>query len=300
MKPDLPAYLDHQLTEQYGSELAAEILSGFAAARPVTLRVNPLRSTMEEVMEALHGIGAQTEAVPFYADALIVRGTDESAVATLPVYSRGGIYLQGLTAMLPALALEPKAGESILDMCAAPGGKTAQLAALSGGNAVLTACERDSARCERLRFNLERQGVARVSVLNQDARRLDDFFRFDKILLDAPCTGSGTVDLRDGARPRRMEPAWVDKTVRTQKALIAKAARLLSGGGTLVYATCSILACENDDVVRYALTQGLAVDPLPESLVSSLELLPCSVRGAFCLKPTALQEGFFCCRLKKV
>ncbi len=96
---------------------------------------------------------------------------------------------------------------SVLDMCAAPGGKSTQLAALAGGEIDLTCCERDSLRAERLRHNLSVQGVRRCLVMNTDGRQLDPMFRFDAVLLDAPCTGSGTLLVGDGIPPRRMEPA---------------------------------------------------------------------------------------------
>ena len=95
--------------------------------------------------------------------------------------------------MIPPIVLDPSPGESILDMAAAPGGKTTQMAALSGGLADITACEKNKIRAQRLLYNLKKQGAGRVTVLETDARRLDSRFFFDKILLDAPCSGSGTV-----------------------------------------------------------------------------------------------------------
>ena len=95
--------------------------------------------------------------------------------------------------MIPPLVLAPRQGETVLDMAAAPGGKTTQMAALSGNAALITACEKNRIRAERMQFNLQRQGATRVSVMVEDARRLDDLFSFDRILLDAPCSGSGTI-----------------------------------------------------------------------------------------------------------
>lgn len=126
--------------------------------------------------------------------------------------------------MLPALVLAPKAGETVLDMAAAPGGKTTQMAALSGGKALITACEKNAIRADRLQFNLTRQGARAVNIMRQDARLLDSLFKFDKILLDAPCSGSGTLLLEDGEPQRRMTADWLAKTAKTAESAAAKGA----------------------------------------------------------------------------
>lgn len=203
--------------------------------------------------------------------------------------------------MLPALLLAPQPGEAVLDMCAAPGGKTTQMAAMTGGAAQITACEKNKIRADRLRFNLDRQGCGRVGVMNTDARQLDDFFSFDRILLDAPCTGSGTIVLDDGQPPRRMDRSWIDKTASTQKAMLRKALRLLKKGHEMVYSTCSILRTENEDVVRAVLAEtGAEIVPAPEQLMHALPTLPVTLPGTVCVKPTALAEGFFMARIRRV
>ena len=295
MDERIPAYLAQRLISAYGDIVAEDIAAGYVR-KPSTLRANTLKTTADQVAAALAEAGIAAERVPWYGDAFILPGAQEKALPA-PLYDGGLIYLHSLSAMLPALLMELKPGSSVLDMCAAPGGKTTQIAALSGGQVSLTACERDAARAERLRFNLERQGVRQVSVMQTDARQLDDFFRFDEILLDAPCTGSGTLVL-EGEPPRRMTPAWVDKTVRAQKALLKKAMTLLRPGGTLVYATCSILPEENQDVVATALTSGMELVPAPEALAAALPTLP-APEGMICVRPTALTEGFFAAKRRK-
>ena len=168
-----------------------------------------------------------------------------------PLYTDGALYLQSLSAMVPALLAAPRAGQSVLDMCAAPGGKTCQLAALSNNQALITACEKNPLRAERLRYNLAAQD-ARANVMVEDARRLDPYFSFDAALLDAPCSGSGTVQLMDArqAKRQRFEADLLARTVRTQQALLARALELVPAGGVVTYSTCSILADENEEVVR--------------------------------------------------
>ncbi len=301
MIPVLPELLERKLNEQYGSETAEKIRAGFMQRRPVTLRINTLKSDKSTVEAALREAGIAFSPVSWYEDALILQDVTVSCVRSLPLYEQGGFYMQGLSAMIPALVMEPKEKESILDMAAAPGGKTTQMAALSHGQALITACERDPLRAERLRFNLQRQGAGRVNVMNQDARQLSDFFRFDKILLDAPCTGSGTVLLLENEPQRRMEENWVRKTVSTQTAMLKKALKILQKGHEMVYSTCSVLRDENEQVLSSVLSSGKAelvsLSPAP---FSAVPFLPVSIPGTLCVGPTELYEGFFVAKIRKL
>ena len=300
MPPIMPEYMHRQLQQQYGTELTAQIAEGFAARRPVTLRVNTLRASMDEITAQLDAAGIAWQRVDWYGDALILPDAREEALRPLPMYENGSIYLQSLSAMVPALLMDPKPGETILDMAAAPGGKTTQMAALSGGGALITACEKNKIRAERLQFNLDRQGAKKASVMNQDARQLDDFFVFDKILLDAPCTGSGTILLTDDEPQRRMDEPWVKKTVATQSAMLQKALKLLRRGSTMVYSTCSIMAQENEGVVQKAISQwGAVLQPIDPALIAALPALPTTMPGTLTIRPTQLFEGFFVAVLRK-
>lgn len=300
MVPVVPDLMVTQLVRQYGADTAGEITRGFSAARPVTLRVNPLRSGRDEVRRTLGDAGIEAQSVSWYDDALILPHVREDTVRALPLYDAGGIYLQSLSAMIPALLMQPQKGESILDMAAAPGGKTTQMAALSGGGALITACEKNAVRAQRLQFNLQRQGAGRCTVMNTDARQLSDLFAFDKILLDAPCTGSGTLLLTEGQPQRRMDEAWVKKTVSTQKAMLQKALKLLRRGGTMVYSTCSVMEMENEGVLRAVLPACKAeIIPVPETLCTALPTLPTTLEGTLCIRPTALYEGFFVAVIRK-
>ena len=295
----IPAFLREALTAQYGGPLAEEIASGFTPRKPVTLRVNTLKADAREVDAALAAAGIEAQPVDWYADARLLPEADEPQVQALSVYTEGKLYLQGLSAMLPPLLMPLAPGTSVLDMCAAPGGKSTQMAALAGGQIDLTLCERDAARAERLRHNVQLQGVRRAVVMNTDAAQLDPAFRFDAILLDAPCTGSGTLRLGEGIPPRRMEKSWVDKTVRTQRKLLQKAWALLKPGGTLVYATCSILRQENEDAVQTLLERGAKLTTAPDALADALPSLPAALPGCLCVRPTPVYEGFFVSVLKK-
>ena len=143
------------------------------------------------------------------------------------MYTNGEVYLQSLSSMIPVIVLEPKPGENILDMAAAPGGKTTQISAITNNQALITACEKNKIRADRLRYNLEKQGASGVNILNTDASHLDSFFSFDRILLDAPCSGSGTMSIFDKSYNKEL----VDRSQKTQEELLTKALKILKNGG---------------------------------------------------------------------
>ena len=294
-------YLRERLEADYGAADAARALEGLELEHPVTLRANAIKATAGDVGRALDEAGIAYERVPWYEDAFVLTRNREQRVRELAAYERGEVYLQSLSSMLPPLALDPRAGESILDMAAAPGGKTTQMAALAG-TALITACEKNAVRAERLRFNLERQGASRVTVMRTDARKLDDFFSFDKVLLDAPCSGSGTLTPRARAKAGFSEEL-VKRSAKTQAALLGKALAVLAPGGTMVYSTCSVLREENERVVERAVARaGGAVEvvPVEGAFAEHLPLLPTSLAGTLCVCPSRLFEGFFMAKLKKV
>ena len=156
-----PELLRTLLLEQYGADRTARILAGLQARRKVTFRANTLRSSAEEVRTVLEEAGLAFRTLPWSPEAFLLEEAREPQLRALPLYAEGKIYLQSLSSMIPPLVLNPQPKESILDMCAAPGGKTTQMAALTGGKASITACEKNKARAERLRYNLTRQGAGR-------------------------------------------------------------------------------------------------------------------------------------------
>ena len=291
---EIPPFLRDFLTAQYGAELTEDIVTGYREIRPVTIRVNRLKATREEVARELSACGISFRVAEWYSDALVLEGVREEALQSTPLYQEGKIYLQSLSSMLPPLYLGPEKGDEILDMTAAPGGKTTQLSALSDGGAFITACERDKIRFDRLSYNVRKQGAPRVNTLLADALKLDDFLRFDKILLDAPCSGSGTLGPRE---PIKISEKLIKNCALLQEKLLKKAVGLLKKGGTLVYSTCSILREENERVLERVLSGGVELVPIAPD--PDLPLLP-SMAGTVCVKPTSLFEGFFLAKLKKL
>lgn len=165
---------------------------------------------------------------------------------------------------------------------------------------MITACEKNKIRGERLKYNIEMQGATRTSVIFKDSRYLDNFFSFDKILLDAPCSGSGTLN----ASNKSIESftlELINRSVKAQTELIKKAIKILKVGGELVYSTCSILKEENEEIVNKILeNKNLEIVTINKEQFNELPLLPCNINDALLIKPTKLYEGFFVIKIKKL
>ena len=294
MEKQIPQFLKDLLIEQYGEEISAKIENGYKAQRPVTLRANNLKTSLEKVKEKLAEAQIEYETVSWYENALIIKNVREEEIRKLEIYENGEIYLQSLSSMLPPIILEPKAGENILDMTAAPGGKTTEIAALTENKVYITACEKNKIRAERLKFNLQKQGVKLANVMVEDARKLSDYFSFDKILLDAPCSGSGTENIFD----KNFSKELVERSVKFQEELLKKALKILKPGGEMVYSTCSILKQENEKVLERVLSKGNA--QIESITVQDIEVLPSKIAGTITVCPTENYEGFFVAKIKKL
>lgn len=283
--------LTNCLIKEYGEDLASEIISGFKP-KTLTIRINTLKCDKDYVKEVLDNFNIGYNDVSFYKDALIL-DCMEDKIRSLDIYKDGMIYLQSLSSMIPPLCFDFKNNESILDMAAAPGGKTCEMACLTNNKVRITATEPNKIRFDRLKYNIVKQG-ARVSVLKQDARVLDEFLRFDKILLDAPCSGSGTI------RDNKFNFDLVNKSIKRQRELLVKASQILKSGGVLLYSTCSILKEENEANIKYLLDMGnMEIIDIDKSLFKDIPTLPSNIDGVITVKPTNLYEGFFVSLLRK-
>ncbi len=218
-------------------------------------------------------------------------------VTELPGFAEGGFWVQDAAAALPARLLHARPGERVLDLCAAPGGKTAQLAA---AGAVVTAVERDPKRAARLRENLARLKLD-ATVVEADAATWSppDGTAFDAVLLDAPCSSTGTIR-RHPDIPHRKRPRDIPPLVEAQATLLAAAARLTRPGGRLVYAVCSLQPEEGEAHLARAEALGLRPDPVrPEELPDLAAAI--TPAGAVRTRPNLWAEqggmdGFFVAR----
>ncbi len=293
-------FLLRMLEEQYGTEIAQKIMEGYTKQRPVTFRVNTLKSNVETIENKLKEAKIEYEKTPWSKEAFIIKNVSKREIQELYIYKNGEIYLQSLSSMLPPIILKPQEGADILDMAAAPGGKTTQMAALSGNKAHITACEKNKIRAERLKYNVDKQGTSCVFIMEKDARYIDDFFSFDQILLDAPCSGSGTLNINDSNLKNVFTKKLIEKSISSQLALLKKAIKILKPGKEIVYSTCSVLACENEDVVKKVMaSENAEIVSIDFEGIESIPVLPTKIEGTLCVCPNELYEGFFVAKIRR-
>ena len=293
---NIPKFLDDLLFKQYG-ELKEEIIEGYSLKRITSFRVNTLKSSDEEVLNILNSMNVSYEKYEAIPHAYILNDSKASDFYDTPLVKNGMVYFQSLSSMLPPLFLDAKENDNILDMAAAPGGKTTELAQLTNNKAQITACEVNKIRAERLKYNVDIQGATSVYVMNQDAKRLDDFFSFDKILLDAPCSGAGTLDLNNSKNIKSFSYDLVKNSSRLQEELLKKALKILKPGKEMIYSTCSILDIENENVINKVL-KGFNAEIIPIHM-DNLPLLPTKIAGTILVRPNKYFEGFFIAKIRK-
>ncbi|MDD5216487.1 MAG: RsmB/NOP family class I SAM-dependent RNA methyltransferase [Candidatus Omnitrophica bacterium] len=231
------------------------VANTFAGPKPTTFRVNSLKTTPGKIQETLEQHSFRIEKVPWCHGAFVLKDGDLRGLQAMDCYRNGEIYVQSLSSMIPPLVLDPQPGETILDMTAAPGSKTTQMAALMKGLGRIVANDNNRTRFFKLKANVEMQGATNVELSlrygETFGRRQPD--AYDRILLDAPCSAEGRFDTREPASFRYWKPAKVKEMARKQKVLLASGIHALKPGGVLVYSTCTFAPEENEGVLDWAL-----------------------------------------------
>ncbi len=273
-----------------------------------TFRVNPLRATPTQAIESLVAEGFELTPLPWMADAFVVPHPQRRALTESAPWREGWIYLQNPASMVPPLVLDPQPGEWVLDLTAAPGSKTLQIAGMMKGEGKLSAVEAVRDRFFRLKANLEAHGASWVQLYLKDGtgvgRTCPEWF--DRVLLDAPCSGEGRINALYPETYAYWSEAKIREMSRKQKRLLSSAAKALKPGGVLVYSTCSLAPEENELVVAQALEWGLEIEEIAapcEALPGLTQWqgkeLPVALAGCLRLVPDGLMEGFFVCRMRK-
>ncbi|HEX8763427.1 MAG TPA: RsmB/NOP family class I SAM-dependent RNA methyltransferase [Candidatus Saccharimonadales bacterium] len=228
-----------------------------------------------------------------------------------PVMS-GQVFIQNAASWLPIIALDPRPEEVILDVCAAPGGKTSHVAARTNNRAVIWANDNSRARLAKLQANMARltAKVTNYTLFDatQLARKLDGQ-QFDKILLDAPCSGEGMMNLKNDKDFNTWSVAHIKRLQQLQKRILSQAWQLLRPGGTLVYSTCTIAPEENEAVIDYLLRsrEDVRIQPFDLDLPNRVppvqewngRKFSAETQKCMRLKPSQTIEAFFVCKLKK-
>ncbi len=246
---DLPDWLHERLAAQYGAHLPV-LMDSLNSAAPLDLRVNPLKAKRDEVLVQFNREGVVAVATPLSPLGMRLQG--KPALQKHPLFLDGSVEVQDEGSQLLGLMLAPKRGEMVCDFCAGAGGKTLLLGALMHGSGRLYAFDTSEKRLSRMKPRLVRSGLQNVQALliahERDAKVKRLAGKFDRVLVDAPCSGLGTLR-RNPDLKWRQTPQSVAELTQKQAAILAAAARLVKPGGRLVYATCSLLVEENENIV---------------------------------------------------
>lgn len=245
-------YLLGKIKQLFPKKELPSFLEANEKQRPTVVRVNTLLKRRKDVVYALTNRKTETGNLE-WTDTALVAFKSEVPLGATPEYLAGYYTIQGASSMLPVLNLDIKENQTVVDLCAAPGGKSTHIAALLDNTGVLYCNDVCKDRIYALKSNLFRMGVTNAIITNMDAA---DFYvgKVDRVLLDAPCSGTGVVS-KDQTIKTSKSPGEIKKISKIQKKLILHAFDMLKSGGVMVYSTCSILVEENENVVDFLLSK---------------------------------------------
>ncbi len=291
---DLPDWLHQRLSALYGDDLPA-LMAALNAPAPLDLRVNPLKATREQALAGLAASGIAGTPTPWSPLGIRVRG--KPALQRHPLFLDGVLEVQDEGSQLLGLLLAPKRGEMVCDFCAGAGGKTLLLGALMRNSGRLYAFDVSPRRLAKMKPRLARAGLTNVqSALiahERDTKVKRLAGKFDRVLVDAPCSGLGTLRRNPDLKWRQSMQS-VAELVHKQAAILAAAATLVKPGGRLVYATCSLLPEENEAVVEAFLADRPAFRALDTGSLAATRDMPSTGGPWLRLDPVRHgTDGFF-------
>ena len=289
-----PRWLAQLYIDAHGYAFAERALAANNADAPACLQVNTLKTTADALAASLRADGIETEPHPWLPDALLCRGGN---LAAAHAFTDGWFYVQDAAAHCAALVSGAQPGMRVLDACAAPGGKSFAAAVQMRDQGCMISCDIHENKWKRIRSGAERLGLTCISTRTMDARSPDaDLLgAMDVVLADVPCSGLGVI--RKKPEIRFKDPAELERLPGIQRDILAGLAPCVKPGGVLVYSTCTVLARENEDVVRDFLRAHPEFSPEAFSLP-----LPGTdaADGMFTFWPQEHgTDGFFVCKLRR-
>ena len=295
MRSNLPKWLFDKFVAQYGQEETLAMAHALNQPAPLDLRVNSIKTTREEAMVRL--LEAPVAALPTPFAPLGLRVLKKPALQNLPIFQEGGIEVQDEGSQILSQIVGAKRGEMVVDFCAGAGGKTLALGALMRNTGRLYAFDVSEKRLAKLKPRMARSGLSNVHPVQiaheRDAKVKRLAGKIDRVLVDAPCSGMGTLRRNPDVKWRQKEEAILEMQEK-QIGILDGAARLLKGGGRLVYATCSLLEEENQRVAENFLATHPEFDLVPMSTVLAEQKIPLEMGDYLVLLPHIHQtDGFF-------
>jgi 16S rRNA (cytosine967-C5)-methyltransferase len=301
IQADMPQWLWQTMLQQYSSEQALTIARSMHQPAPLDLRVNTIKSSREQVLATFAQQGISAQATPY--SPFGIRLQQRLSIQKNPLFMRGDIEVQDEGSQLLSLLLAPKRGEMVADFCAGAGGKSLAIGAIMKNSGRIYAFDIAEKRLQNLAARLKRSGLSNLhsQLLSseQDSKLKRLHGKFDKVLVDAPCSGLGTLR-RNPDLKWRQQPSDIAELNEKQKAILNSAAKLVKNGGYLLYATCSILQQENQQIVAEFLAQHSEFTLVPISSVLQQQQIALQQEDYLQLLPHLHQtDGFFAALLHK-
>ena len=257
--------MKNEFVEKY-SELAPEPKKFFkilGIPQKPAIRICTNKISRGELIKRLENLGWKLKQVPFYEDGFVIESKIRPGLSI--EHFMGYFYMQEVVSMIPPVILNPKQNDLVLDMCAAPGSKTTQLSELMKNKGLIVANDNDVMRLKLLNYAIEKCGCLNIAQTMMDARFITRMHKYDKILLDAPCSSEGQIR-KNPEVLKNWNQAYVNKFSELQKQLIDSAFQLLNNNGVLVYSTCTFSPEENEEVVDFLLKK------YPDARVEKIKL----------------------------
>ena len=289
-----PKWLVKRLLALLGREGAEALLAVHNSQPPAAAQVNTLKTGGEALLESLRAAGAAAEPHPWLPDCLLLTGAGN--LERLEPFRAGAFYIQDPAARLAVLASGPKPGDRVLDVCAAPGGKSFAAAIAMGDQGDILSCDIHENKLKRVREGAARLGLTSIRTEAADGRVFREEWReaFDQVLVDAPCSGLGILRKKPDIRRKRADDLFTLPVI--QSALLENAARYVRPGGTLLYSTCTILPEENEGVTDAFLGTHLEFSREPFTLPGPVGV----VEGQMVFWPHIHgTDGFYICRMTR-
>lgn len=277
----MPEWIVKKLIEENGLERAKEICENSNLHPKVTIRINKLKNTKQELENSLKEKNIEFQETE-YEDFLVLERVKN--LENMDLFKEGKFTIQDISAGLTAKVLEPKENENVLDACSAPGGKTTYMAELMNNRGNIEAWDVHEHRTKLVIQNSERLGISIINTNIKDATKYYEELngKFDKILLDVPCLGIGVIKRKPDIKWKRKEED-IEQITKIQKEILENCSKYLKKDGELVYSTCSILKDENENVINNFLKNNLQFEKKHEKTILTSEK----------------QDGFFICKLHK-
>lgn len=290
-----------------------DVLDAMSHPRPTTFRTNTLQSSDDKVIQELKTKNIKYTHIASPLSAFSLETDDTRILEPTDVYTHGDIYVQSLSSMLPALVLNPQQNSKVLDICAAPGSKTSQIAAMMNNSGEILALDNSRIRIYKLEANLKRLGVTNTAVRFGAGQAFWTLYPeyFDSSLVDVPCSMEGRFLASDSKTFENWTPKKVKELAEKQKWILRSAISATKPGGTIVYSTCTLSPEENEGVIDWILKKekgNVIVEPIElQDVPANLGLTQWkeksydqSLTKTLRIYPTDFYEGFFIAKLKKI